>query len=116
MSHIDIIRAWKDEDYRASLSDAERAQLPENPAGLMELTDIEYLELADTEIGSVAGGLEQGISPRPTPPVSLWKCYGTYWGCGGGGSAVDACPSAMGCTVVACVPRTADSCGIVACL
>ncbi len=48
MSHLDIIRAWKDEGYRLSLSDAERAQLPDNPAGLIELTD--------AQLGAVAGG------------------------------------------------------------
>ncbi len=39
MSNIDIIRAWKDEDYRNSLSEEQRSQLPENPAGLIELSD-----------------------------------------------------------------------------
>src|SRR5262249_34239830 len=34
-----IVRAWKDEAYRKSLSEAERAMLPENPAGIIELTD-----------------------------------------------------------------------------
>jgi mersacidin/lichenicidin family type 2 lantibiotic len=48
MSHLDIIRAWKDEEYRLSLSDAERTQLPDNPAGLIELTD--------AQLGAVAGG------------------------------------------------------------
>jgi mersacidin/lichenicidin family type 2 lantibiotic len=48
MSHQDIIRAWKDEEYRNSLSDAERAQLPEHPAGL--------IELPDEELDAVAGG------------------------------------------------------------
>ena len=48
MSHQNIIRAWKDEEYRNSLSDAERAQLPENPAGL--------IELPDEELDAVAGG------------------------------------------------------------
>ena len=48
MSHEDIIRAWKDEDYRNSLSEEQRSQLPENPAGMVELSD------ADME--SVAGG------------------------------------------------------------
>lgn len=45
-----IVRAWKDEFYRESLSDEERAQLPENPVGELELTD--------AELGSVfaAGG------------------------------------------------------------
>jgi mersacidin/lichenicidin family type 2 lantibiotic len=43
-----IIKAWKDETYRQSLSDAERALLPENPAGLLELTD--------KDLAKVAGG------------------------------------------------------------
>lgn len=41
MSRKNIIRAWKDPEYRASLSAAERAMLPENPAGLVEMTDAE---------------------------------------------------------------------------
>ncbi len=36
MRDIDIIRAWKDEDYRSSLSEEERNRLPENPAGQVE--------------------------------------------------------------------------------
>jgi mersacidin/lichenicidin family type 2 lantibiotic len=42
------IRAWKDVEYRLSLSEAERAQLPEHPAGLVELTE--------TELNPVEGG------------------------------------------------------------
>ena len=38
MSNKNIIRAWKDEDYRLSLSEAERALLPGHPAGLIELS------------------------------------------------------------------------------
>jgi mersacidin/lichenicidin family type 2 lantibiotic len=41
MSRIDIIRAWKDEAYRRSLSEADRASLPMNPAGVVELTEAE---------------------------------------------------------------------------
>jgi mersacidin/lichenicidin family type 2 lantibiotic len=41
MSKMNIIRAWKDEDYRLSLSEAERALLPEHPAGLIELSGAE---------------------------------------------------------------------------
>jgi mersacidin/lichenicidin family type 2 lantibiotic len=33
-----IVRAWKDESYRSSLSDLERAQLPPHPSGSIELT------------------------------------------------------------------------------
>lgn len=36
-----IVRAWKDAEYRRSLTAAERAQLPSNPAGLIELSDAE---------------------------------------------------------------------------
>jgi len=39
MSKLDIVRAWKDEEYCESLSDTERASLPVNPAGVIELTD-----------------------------------------------------------------------------
>ena len=39
MSKADVIRAWKDPDYRSSLGASELAALPENPAGTIELTD-----------------------------------------------------------------------------
>jgi mersacidin/lichenicidin family type 2 lantibiotic len=41
MSRKDIIRAWKDEALRNNLSEADRAKLPANPAGAVELTDAE---------------------------------------------------------------------------
>ncbi|MDY7228267.1 mersacidin/lichenicidin family type 2 lantibiotic [Hyalangium rubrum] len=34
-----IIKAWKDADFRTDLSAEERALLPENPAGMLELTN-----------------------------------------------------------------------------
>jgi mersacidin/lichenicidin family type 2 lantibiotic len=46
---MDIIRAWKDEEYRLSLTEEQRALLPDNPAGLPELSD--------SDLESVAGGL-----------------------------------------------------------
>jgi mersacidin/lichenicidin family type 2 lantibiotic len=48
MSNIDIIRAWKDEEYRNSLSEEQRSQLPENPSG--------QTQLSDEEMEAVAGG------------------------------------------------------------
>jgi mersacidin/lichenicidin family type 2 lantibiotic len=41
MSHFNIVRAWKDAEYRRNLSEAERALLPDNPADTIELTDAE---------------------------------------------------------------------------
>ena len=32
---MDIIRAWKDEEYRLSLTEEQRALLPDNPAGTL---------------------------------------------------------------------------------
>jgi mersacidin/lichenicidin family type 2 lantibiotic len=37
MSHLDVVRAWKDENFRLSLGEANRAMLPANPAGEIEL-------------------------------------------------------------------------------
>ena len=54
MTNEDIIRAWKDEDYRRSLSEAERALLPQHPAG--------HVELTDAELRAVSGG----GGPQPT--------------------------------------------------
>jgi mersacidin/lichenicidin family type 2 lantibiotic len=39
MSHENIIRAWKDAAFRNNLSEQERSLLPENPAGIVELSD-----------------------------------------------------------------------------
>ncbi len=44
---FDIVRAWKDEAYRLSLSDEQRDMLPANPAGL---------ELVDADLESIYGG------------------------------------------------------------
>ena len=48
MSIETIIRAWKDESFRNSLSDAQRKQLPANPAGL--------IDLVAAELDAVEGG------------------------------------------------------------
>ena len=39
MNTKDVIRAWKDAAYRASLSEAEQSIVPQNPAGVVDLTD-----------------------------------------------------------------------------
>ena len=44
MNKVDVIRAWKDPLYRASLSAEEVAQIPAHPAGLIELEDRELRE------------------------------------------------------------------------
>jgi mersacidin/lichenicidin family type 2 lantibiotic len=54
MARFKIIHAWKDTEYRLSLSEAERAQLPDHPAGTVELTD--------ADLDAVVGGIS---SPAP---------------------------------------------------
>jgi mersacidin/lichenicidin family type 2 lantibiotic len=51
----DVVRAWKDEDYRMSLSDAERKMLPSNPAGLIEISDVELGAVGGGDAGPVVG-------------------------------------------------------------
>jgi mersacidin/lichenicidin family type 2 lantibiotic len=58
---FDIVRAWKDARYRQSLTSEQQAKLPENPAGLYELTD------ADLE--TVQGSLSEG-----TGSMSIGSC------------------------------------------
>jgi mersacidin/lichenicidin family type 2 lantibiotic len=39
MSNVDVVRAWKDRDYRQTLSEAQQSALPAHPAGVIELAD-----------------------------------------------------------------------------
>ncbi len=76
MSNVDIIRAWKDEAYRLSLSDEERAALPENPAGMIELTDL--------DLEGVAGGLDREFTDTASCMGSCSSsCRNTNCGCNG---------------------------------
>lgn len=64
-----IIRAWKDPEYRASLSEEESAELPENPAGAIELTDEELDMAAGGSYGSW-NRPSHGPSSRPSNSAS----------------------------------------------
>ena len=55
MSRAKIIRAWKDPEYRQSLSAEERSLLPAHPAGL--------IELHNEDLSGVAGGLYNMTNP-----------------------------------------------------
>ena len=48
MTSEQIVRTWKDADYRASLSTSESSAVPANPVGSIDLTD--------DALGQVAGG------------------------------------------------------------
>ncbi len=52
MSNIDIIRAWRDKEYRMSLSADQRASLPNSPAGTIDVSEAHNVR------GGVTGTLE----------------------------------------------------------
>jgi mersacidin/lichenicidin family type 2 lantibiotic len=59
-----IVRAWKDETYRQSLSVEEQAMLPASPAGEIELTE--------AQLEAVFGGWDEcgeATGRRPVVPV-----------------------------------------------
>jgi len=67
MSYRKTIRAWKDEDYRLSLSDAERSHLPENPVGSIELTD--------ADLAGAMGGIFRISFYHCTSHLPTYCCY-----------------------------------------
>ena len=69
MSTLQIVRAWKDEAYRNSLTQAQRDQLPAHPAGTIEF--VRGAVAAKTN-GSKCG------TPVPDTMWCTWCCGGTY--------------------------------------
>jgi mersacidin/lichenicidin family type 2 lantibiotic len=77
---FDIIRAWKDESYRSSLSSQEQAMLPENPAGALDLSDAELETIqgaanvgGDASTGCTAG---QQLGVAANVPILLGGLLG----------------------------------------
>ena len=81
MSKLDIVRAWKDEEYCESLSETQRASLPANPAGVIELTD---MQLAAAE----GGAAQEQLTTIITLPI---------------------CPTFYMCSLTVCVTITAEA-------
>lgn len=48
---FDLVRAWKDESYRQSLSDEERGMAPASPVGEVELADDSLQSIYGTGFG-----------------------------------------------------------------
>lgn len=72
---LDIVRAWKDEVYRASLSPEEQTMLPENPAGALELSDAELEVTYGAKIGpNVGGNVSGGCTLSDAPLLMIASC------------------------------------------
>jgi mersacidin/lichenicidin family type 2 lantibiotic len=61
----DLIRAWKDETYREGLTAEQRALVPDNPAGAIELTD--------GELAGVDGALTPVILTLISLNTLIWS-------------------------------------------
>ncbi|WP_053066867.1 mersacidin/lichenicidin family type 2 lantibiotic [Archangium gephyra] len=74
-----IVRAWKDPSYRASLSEEERASLPESPSGRA------MTELDDGELLGISGGKrspDYSIDTFRCPAPTFFDCQVTINSCG----------------------------------
>jgi mersacidin/lichenicidin family type 2 lantibiotic len=60
MRKIDVIRAWRDPEYRESLSAAERAALPAHPSEVLEVSE-------EALLGVIAGSRLPESSGTSTP-------------------------------------------------
>ena len=75
-SSINISQAWKDSEYRDTLSEAQLAALPSNPVGIIELdeaelsganggaTPVSVAYAGSALLGAVAGGASVYITTR----------------------------------------------------
>ena len=54
MKEVDVLRAWKDPLYRATLPEEVRASLPPHPAGLVELADEQLRIAGNGEVATTA--------------------------------------------------------------
>ena len=75
MNGADLIRAWKDEAYRLSLTEAERAALPAHPAGLIELQPAELKCVAAGKPRKTRGCPNpRTLFPRQCPDRPTYNC------------------------------------------
>jgi mersacidin/lichenicidin family type 2 lantibiotic len=65
MSNINIIRAWKDADYRRSLTDEQRARLPPHPSGAIEFRVQEFHEVFHPSNGTCFSPCRKCFSTGP---------------------------------------------------
>jgi mersacidin/lichenicidin family type 2 lantibiotic len=75
VSNLDVIRAWKDEEYRLNLSEDQLAALPDNPAGIVEQEAV-YMPIR-----------EFTIIPSIFCQITLWATCGAVCV-----ESVDICP------------------------
>ncbi len=71
MKKIDVVRAWRDEEYYLSLTEEERASLGDHPAGAVK----------DDVLASITGGCGPGGGENYTPSTACKGMNGQYIYC-----------------------------------
>ncbi len=69
----EIVRGWKDEEHRMKLSETAQSSLPDNPAGLITLTD--------EEIAGIEGGTWTTFATITTTFITITTCGITLCTC-----------------------------------
>ena len=93
MAPEDIIRAWKDRRFRNRLNEEQKTALPENPAGFIELSEIELHSASGASltasplICTTGGGCSNSCTEaypcnRPTTEGGSLSCSGCVSGVG----------------------------------
>jgi mersacidin/lichenicidin family type 2 lantibiotic len=71
MQGVDIVRAWKDADYRVNLTTEELTALPTNPLGELEFG------LSEAELALINGGTDSEEALAANRPMTFSRklCY-----------------------------------------
>ena len=74
-----IVRSWKDETYRLGLNYKEREMLPDDPAGVIELTDADLVGINGGSVITVCSFMPCETSMITYCPSAITFCIPT-WG------------------------------------
>ena len=79
MRSEDIIRAWKDEAFRNSLNEEQQANLPDSPAGMVELNEEGLTQAAGGTIVPIPISLLICTWLCPTFLIDTYVCCPITW-------------------------------------
>jgi len=80
MKKVNVVRAWRDRQYRENLSSEARAALPQNPAGIVSVDDDALRSITGgctSTVGCNCGGGGGGGGLT----TILWSCVGPGQAC-----------------------------------
>ncbi len=77
MTVNNIIRAWRDPLFRSGLTEAERALVPDNPAGMIELHGTALDAVAGASGAAGSGSSKSGKSSKSSKSSGSNKSHGS---------------------------------------